>query len=445
LRSFDYGDWTGSATWRRGVSDRLTLAGHAEFLAGDAWGAGVEWVAKAGRIGLLSLTTAGGGNSEDSGWLGGMAFERQAGAASLAANFSWASAGFRRIGAIDDASARQKFRAAVQVGLNLGRFGSTSLAAAQQTARNESRQRTLSLMHSLRARRQGFINLAVFRNVSDRNATSAYLTYTQSFGSSRTLSAGAEGGRGVGAAREELRATLTQATPVGEGHGWRLGATQGGNYDAWWQQRLSFADLEAQASRNGGQSGQSAQLRGGWSWLSGSWRAARSVNGSFALVDVGGLPDVPVYLENHLVTRTDARGRAVLPNLLSYESNRISIEPLDLPLDTAIESRTLVVRPAFRSGIVARFPVQRISPAVFRLVLPGNVPVPAGAEVRLNGGLFPVALDGFTYVTTLDHGVAGSASWEGGRCVFRVEPPPVDDPLPDMGVIICRPAEAGAR
>jgi outer membrane usher protein FimD/PapC len=89
--------------------------------------------------------------------------------------------------------------------------------------------------------------------------------------------------------------------------------------------------------------------------------------------------------------------------------------------------------------------VQRISPAVFRLVLPDDVPVPAGAEVRLNGGVFPVAMDGFTYVTTLDHGVAGSATWEGGRCVFRVEPPPVDDPLPDMGVITCRPAEAGAR
>lgn len=445
LRSFDYGGWTGSGSWRRGLSSRMTLAAHAEYLQADAWGAGLEWAARAVPLGVVSLTTAAGGGSGHSGWLTGLAIERQARVASLSLNVSWATAGFRRIGAIDSDASRQKFRGALQLGVNLGRFGSTALAVAQQTNHNESRTRTLSLGHSLRAGRQGFINLSVFRSVSARNATSAYLTYTQSFGASRTLALGAEGGQGSGAARDELRASLSQATPVGEGHGWRASATRSGDYDGWWQQRMPAADLELQATRNGGQTGQSVQARGAVSWLAGSWRAARSVDGSFAVVDVAGLPDVPVYLENHLVARTDQRGRAVLPNLLSYESNRITIDPMDLPLDTAIDSRTLVVRPAFRSGVVARFPVQRISPGVFRLVLPDDTPVPAGAEVQLNGGVFPVAMDGFTYVTTLDHGTAGTATWQGGRCVFRVEPPPGDDPLPDMGRIPCRPAAEGAR
>jgi outer membrane usher protein len=445
LRSFDYGDWTGSGSWRRGLTDRMTLAGHAEFLKGDAWGAGLEWATRAADIGVVSLTTAAGGGSGESGWLTGLAFERQARVASLSLNLSYATEGFRRIGAIDSDATRQKLRAALQLGVSLGRFGSTALAVAQQTNQDNSRTRTLSLGHSLRAGRQGYMNLSVFRSVSERNATSAYLTYTQSFGASRTLALGAESGQGSGAAPEELRASLSQSTPVGEGHGWRAGATRSGDYDAWWQQRLRAADLELQATRNGGQSGQSVQVKGAVSWLAGSWRAARSVDGSFALVDVAGLPDVPVYLENHLVARTDARGRAVLPNLLSYESNRITIDPMDLPLDTAIESRTLVVRPAYRSGVVARFPVQRINPGVFRLVLADNTPVPAGAEVQLNGGVFPVAMEGFTYVTTLDHGTAGSASWPGGRCVFRVEPPPADDPLPDMGVILCRSAGEEAR
>ena len=443
-RSFDYGDWTGSASWRRGLTGRMTLAGHAEFLKGDAWGAGLEWAARAANLGLISLTTAAGGNSGNRGWLTGLSFERQASIASFSVNLSRASEGFRRIGAIDSDGARQKFRAAMQLGIGLGRFGSTSLGVAHQTNQDESRTRSLSLGHSVRAGRQGFINLSVFRSIDERKATSAYLTYTQSFGSSRTLALGAEGGQGSDATPDELRASLSQATPVGEGHGWRASATRSGDYDAWWQQRLRAADVELQATRNAGQSGQRLQVKGAVSWLADSWRAARSVDGSFALVDVAGLPDVPVYLENHLVARTDGRGRAVLPNLLSYQSNRITIDPMDLPLDTAIDSRTLVVRPAFRSGVVARFPVQRINPGVFRLMRPDNTPVPSGAEVQLNGGVFPVALDGFTYVTTLDHGTAGSARWPGGRCVFRVEPPPTDDPMPDMGVIICLPAGEGA-
>jgi outer membrane usher protein len=444
-RSFDYGGWTGSGTWRRGLTQGMTLAGHAEFLQGDAWGAGVEWATRAANLGLISLTTAAGGNSTHSGWLAGLAFEHQANIASFSLNASYATDGFRRIGAIDSDATRQKLRGAVQLSLALGRLGNMALAVAQQTNQDDSRSRTLSLGHSVRAGRQGYLNLSVFRSVDARKATSAYLTYTQSFGQSRTLAVGAEGGRGFGATPEELRASLAQPTPVGEGHGWRAAASRSGDYDAWWQQRMRAADVELQATRTDGQNGQSLQVKGAVSWLAGSWRAARSVDGSFALVDVAGLPDVPVYLENHLVARTDERGRAVLPNLLSYQSNRITIDPMDLPLDTAIDSRTLVVRPAFRSGVVARFPVQRINPGVFRLVLPDNTPVPAGAEVQLNGGVFPVALDGFTYVTTLDHGTAGTARWSAGRCVFRIEPPPGDDPMPDMGVIVCRPSAEGAQ
>jgi outer membrane usher protein len=86
--------------------------------------------------------------------------------------------------------------------------------------------------------------------------------------------------------------------------------------------------------------------------------------------------------------------------------------------------------------------VQRVNPATFRLVQPDGRAVPAGAVVQLNGGTFVVALDGLTYVTTLDHGVGASAQWEGERCAFRVGPPPQDDPLPDLGTIVCQPQHA---
>ncbi len=445
LRNFQYGPWTGSGTWRRGLSDGLTVESHVEYLQGDAFGAGLELVARAGHAGVASLTAAAGGGDSSRGWLTGLGFERQASRSSFAFNLSWATAGFRRAGEADFVSSRQKFRGVLQVGVNAGRLGSVALAYAEQVSQDDSRSRTISLTQSTRVGRQGFLNFSLNRSIQARNATSAFLTYTQAFGAGGTFSAGAEGGSGSGATREELRASVSQSAPVGVGHGWRASVTRSGSYDAWWQQRYAAADLELQASRNFNQSGQSLQLRGGMSWLDGQFHAARTVDGSFAVVDVGGIADVPIYLENRLVTRTDARGRAVLPNLLSYEANQISIEPEDLPLNMAIRSPTLVVRPGFRSGVIAQFPVERIAPAVFRLVLPDNTPVPTGAEVRLNGGTFLVAMDGFTYVTTLDHGVGGVATWEDNRCSFRVEPPPSDDPLPDMGTIVCRPAPEVAR
>jgi outer membrane usher protein FimD/PapC len=67
-------------------------------------------------------------------------------------------------------------------------------------------------------------------------------------------------------------------------------------------------------------------------------------------------------------------------------------------------------------------------------------PLPVGATVTLKGVQFPVVQDGVVYVTGYDHGMRAEADWDGGHCSFRLEPPPPDDPLPDMGTIACRPS-----
>ena len=96
--------------------------------------------------------------------------------------------------------------------------------------------------------------------------------------------------------------------------------------------------------------------------------------------------------------------------------------------------------PPYRSGVIARFPVERVHSGTFRLVTEDGKPVPVGARVTLQGAQFPVVLDGVVYVTGYDHGVAAEAVWDGGRCNFRLEPPPPGDPLPDMGTVQCHSA-----
>jgi hypothetical protein len=65
--------------------------------------------------------------------------------------------------------------------------------------------------------------------------------------------------------------------------------------------------------------------------------------------------------------------------------------------------------------------------------------------VTLRGTQFPVVLDGTVYVTGYDHGMSAEASWVGGRCSFRLEPPPPDDPLPDMGTVVCHNSSDAVR
>jgi outer membrane usher protein len=443
LSSFDYGGLLSSANFRRGMNDYLTLEGHAEYLQNQGQAAGIATNLRVGHLGVASATLAMGGDATGNGWLGGLGFERRGAIASFGLSTTYASDGFRRAGDFESAATRQKFRVIAQAGLSLGKGGSLALAIAHRTFRDITAEQTLTLGHTLRVGNTGSLNLSVSRESGARSATSGFLTYSTALGPRRRFATSAE--TGTGNAGNEVRATLQQSAPMGIGSGWRLGATRTGNYDATWQQHFPKLDVELQAARNFGQSGQSVQLRGGATWLDTTFRAARAIDGSFAVVDVAGVANVPVYVENQLVTHTDAKGRALLHNLLSYEPNRITIAPEDLPLDTAIESRTLVVQPAYRSGVVARFPVARISPATFHLVQPDGTPVPAGAQVHLNGGTFAVALEGLTYVTTLDHGVGGSAQWGNHRCAFRVEPPPSNDPLPEMGTIVCRPQNGSSR
>jgi outer membrane usher protein len=444
LESNDYGPMLGEASYRRGITDTFTLEGHAEYLAGDAHAAGLNAAFGLGQIGVINFTGANGGDSSGSGWLSGVGFEHRGANTSFVASSLWASSDFSQVGEALEPGMRMRQRSLLQTGTGLGSFGSLSLAYVRQTYRDSPAQQTLGLTHSVRLGRVGSLNLTLTQtrtaaqfSTAAQNSTSAYLIFVLPLDFRRAATLSTVGGSGPGSPANEVIASLTQSAPVGPGTGYRLSASSAGNYDADWRQQFSSADLELEAARNQGLDGRSAYLSGAMTFLDGQLNTTRSVNGSFAMVDVAGLANVPVYVENQLTTYTDATGRALLYNLRPYEANRISITPEDLPLDTTIAASSTIMAPPYRSGVIARFPVERVRSGTFRLVTDDGKPVPVGAVVTLRGTQFPVVLDGMVYVTGFDHGMSAEASWSGGQCTFRLEPPPPDDPLPDMGTVTC--------
>jgi outer membrane usher protein len=439
LTSFDYGGALVSGSYRRGLTDSLTLEGHGEMQSGDAHALGVDLATRTGEWGIATVTLAEGGAGRESGWLGGVGIEHRAGRVSLLLNTLYATDGFHRIGDSAPGVTPFKARNLAQLGMSLSHSGSLTVAWVGQTYRGSPAQQVTSVSYNTRLGASGWLSLTGTRTSGAQPTNGVYLNYTLALAQRRTLSTDAVAGDAPGQPRHEVLMTLAQNPPVGPGDGWRIGAATTGDYDASWQHGGENLDLQLQAARNDASSGQRGLLKGAVTWLDGDLRPARTVSGSFAVVDVAGLPDIPVYLENQLIARTDESGRAMLHDLRSYEPNRVSITPDDLPLDTSIDGDRIVIAPPYRSGVVARFPITRVRSGTFRLVTPGGEPLPAGALVRFNGGTFPVALDGLTYVNTLDHGTDGEASWGEARCRFRVPPPPAHDPLPDMGTIVCRP------
>jgi outer membrane usher protein len=465
LASDDYGTTLAEGTYRRGITDYFTLESHAEYQADYAHAAGLSAALGVGRLGVLNLTAANGGDSGGSGWLSGVGVEHRGTRVSFVASTLWASRNFAEVGQALEPDMRLRQRDLAQAGLTLGRAGALALAFVRQTYRDSPAQETLSLTHTLNLGRFGYLNLTLSRTHSPeevssvalasagtglpavgdltvssaaQNSTSAFLIYVLPLSGRRSASVQAVGGRGSGAPQNEMIGGVMESPPIGPGSGYRLSASTAGNYDAAWQQQFHALDVQVEAARNEGVDGENLYASGALVLLDGELAATRTVNNSFAVVDVAGLPNVPVYVENQLTTQTDASGKALLYNLRPYEANHISIQPEDLPLDTTIASTRTVLAPPSHSGVIARFPVERVRGGTFKLATEDGKPVPAGAVVKFNGNEFPVVLDGMVYVTGYDHGAAGEASWETGRCVFRLEPPPSDDPLPDLGLVRCR-------
>jgi outer membrane usher protein len=129
----------------------------------------------------------------------------------------------------------------------------------------------------------------------------------------------------------------------------------------------------------------------------------------------------------------------LLDSLRAYESNAVSIDPKELPLDASLATPAMTITPAYRSGPVVRFPVARASAATLRLVLPDGAPVPAGALVTTRTEQAPVALEGLVYLTSAEGQQSARAEWQGRRCTFRFERPAQGELQPDLGNVTCWP------
>ncbi|QIE45811.1 fimbrial biogenesis outer membrane usher protein [Pseudohalocynthiibacter aestuariivivens] len=168
--------------------------------------------------------------------------------------------------------------------------------------------------------------------------------------------------------------------------------------------RAEFA-LEAQQSED--DTYLRGQVDGALVFSGGTVTAGNTVTDSFAMVDVG-IDDVPIYLQNRQVTRTGPSGRALVPGLSSFRRNRVSINVADLPDDADIGVTAMDVIPSRRAGNHVDFDGSDDTGNSVLVVLrdaAGGYIAP-GSTVRVNGGgeEFVVGYDGMAYL----EGVKGS-------------------------------------
>jgi outer membrane usher protein len=169
---------------------------------------------------------------------------------------------------------------------------------------------------------------------------------------------------------------------------------------ATYQTAIGRADLGLRD--NGQGTSASATFDGALVLSGGGLFAGNRITDSFAIVDVG-VPDIPVSLNNREVARTGASGKTLLSDLQSYRINRVSVDPLALPLDSYIDATAINVVPARRAGVVVNLRGQSGTAALVVIRDTAGDFLTPGTMIRLTGSQqdFTVGYDGEVWIEGL--------------------------------------------
>lgn len=237
---------------------------------------------------------------------------------------------------------------------------------------------------------------------------------------------------------------LQKSPPMGIGPqlGFRAmaGGGMGQREEAGVTLKTDYGTYTFDAGRMPGQTSYRMSANGSVEFMDGKIFFSKRLYDSFAVAQVPGYPDVPVYLNGQLAARTDRQGYAVLPGIPSYQKNRIRIDTDDLPLEAQIEKSEIELVSRYHSGASLKFSIELSLGALVKLVSEGGEPLPNGTLLSIEGNpeVFQVALQGEAYLTGLGKKNRMRADWNDQSCIIEVNLPENPGPLPHIGPLVCK-------
>lgn len=427
---------------RYGLADTLTAGG---FAAGDkdkvAGGPEVTWTLPFGAIGLFG---AGSHQDDTPGAAASAQYVYQSLRFSIGSAFTYMSPNYATVG-LD----RRDDRAVYQYSsFAATRFGAVDLTLNyyQQDFRDAGSNRQVNLTSSLRLFDR--FNLAVSlthnkaANTKASNGIFAALTMPL-FGDTAATVSGSHDTSGSTAAVQ-----FQKSRPLGEGFAYLVQASAGSRAvniaDVQYQSRYGLYEIDA--THIEGDTNVILTAAGALTYIGGEVYATRPVQDAYGLIRVPDVAGVTGYVSHQDIGKTDARGNLLVPSLLSYYGNQLGIEPLDIPLDYAVEETERTIAPSYRGGAVVTFAVKKLQAfqGKAQLLRAGENVSPAFGEltVTVNGAVIssPIGTDGAFYLENLPPGAwPAEILFEGNACRFSMAVPKTAERFVDMGAVSCTP------
>jgi outer membrane usher protein len=404
VESDDYGDWAAVATHRYGVTNWLTLEGHAEGMADRGNLGGVLQV----TMPVLGLVGVGGAvsNGDGRGSLYKVFFQRNERNWTVGAAAQEQTENYRDV-AFEPGQVRTLGIFQVSGSVRIGALHWLNLLGLRTTDQTGDFS-TATLGWTMTLPRSAALTASLSHFWGDQPASTAFqMTFVIPFGDRDYATASFESRSDepsndvlVGASRNLLE---------NDSFGYRVLAgeqtdTRRLELGAYVQTGVGQFGIEAIDAFDTNST--RAYSRGGLAIAGGEWQFSRYLDESFAIVKVADFPNVQIYANNQPIGKTDASGSAVVPRVPGFLPSTLAFEPEDIPLDGAFGQNVKQVKIAHRMGAVVDMGVTRVLSATLTLMEPGDKPVPAGASARIGeaGEEFAVAKRGRIYVSGLERG-----------------------------------------
>lgn len=432
IDSFVYGSApVGSGTWRRGISDRLTLETHGE--AGDgraSGGVGAVWNPSGASVFNASIAASRGGGTQ-----AGLGYAWSGRYVNASIDTLRSDSNYRDVASgYGSPPPRASDRALIGFNVHESSFGA-NLVRLRYAGQPTSRYAGLFVLRNFGGGIS--VNASYNQNLDKASDRSFFVGATLALDARTTWSASAQRDR------DRTYGVVDASQPIdGDGgFGWhvqgRTGSDGGGLGEVGWLG--NHGQVTMGASNIGASSYGYIDANGAVVLMGGHVFTARRIDDAFALVTTEGAPDVPVLLENRRTGVTNASGLLLVSRLNAYQDNRLAIDPLDLPADERVQRVETIVAPADRSGVVVRFPIHRVRAASVILVDGKGQPLPLGSKVD-GGGETPaiVGYDGLVYLDNLKGSTRLVVTLpDGASCTTMLDYPAGARNLPEIGPLTC--------
>jgi outer membrane usher protein len=373
------------------------------------------------HFGVFTLSAAASHTEDGAGGIGTVAFERQANDLSVSLSRRAATRDYSDLGR-DPGTLH--FSDAARISWNAHQAGIASIIYSSEQPWAGTAQATgvrlAGLAWNFQAGRSVSGYASVLHTISGGGGNSIVV------GFSMTLGSHTSGSVQWTKDQDSAANVAIQHSPPGQ-LGWSYGASASSAEDGLRQAQAVLTTERGSVGGGwagiGGTGSPSVVAQTAIAFLDGHTYWTRPVQNSFAVVDAGDAPGVSVYRENQLVGTTGAQGRLLVPDLLPFSVNRLSIDDSALPVAAGLSATDAQVAPPANAGVSVHFNVDEKPATRLELFRSSGEPVPAGANLWLDGHelALPVGYDGLVYATIPDGRHVLEARWSDGACRLRIE------------------------